>query len=490
MEKAAAHRPRSSVLFDHVHSIKSTLHSHDSSTRRPWRSWLASADSPRSLVSFNIIRPDKRTRHADAFSEGRPGRSWLASIDSPSSSVSSNATRTDEPPAHSDEPFAHRSWRAWLAGADPLWFLASMATGAVVPNLAHFPYPAPWLHALAYAFWILNIAVFAFVLLVNLLKLILAPAAVRLPTSFVRAAALGPLPIALASVAAGLPTFYPALPGAIDAAFGLYWLVVALSLAVLLLSMTAMNHDPTPPPLAAMTGAWLLAFIPPIVAAAAGGDLALVAHAPFPETLVLTSFVLLGLGLGLCASLIAAYLLRLIVHGALPRIATPSAMVPAGPLGMGAYAVLRVTQGMARHLTIPAAAADNAFGGVTPEAAAAATRSFGVLAALALVSVGAFFVAHGLFLLVARFPDRFGAGWWACVFPIGAWTNAVGAVGQDLGSEGLKGVSAAGSIVTVVLWVGCAGAMLWSVGRELGPWNEKRKHNDDDDDDSKVPGVV
>ena len=45
-------------------------------------------------------------------------------------------------------------WAERIICFNASWFTVSMGTGVVVQVLSNFPYPAQWLHILAYCFWV------------------------------------------------------------------------------------------------------------------------------------------------------------------------------------------------------------------------------------------------------------------------------------------------------------------------------------------------
>ena len=227
---------------------------------------------------------------------------------------------------------------------------------------------------------------------------------------------------------------------------------------------------------------WLLSLIPLIVTAATGSKLTLLpyadSHLPLSivSAVLVTSFLLLALGLTLCLLFLPLYLHRLLRHGLPPCAA--SAFVPAGPFGMGAYAVRELSLGAAQYVhasgfTILASSS------LASSAKASAVASeciywIGTIAAVALLAPGAFFIVHGIVASCANPPQRFVMGCWACVFPVGVWANGAAAVGVDIGNEGLKGVGATAGALTVGLWGACAVATACWMGHGCAGWLRRR----------------
>ena len=156
--------------------------------------------------------------------------------------------------------------------------------------------------------------------------------------------------------------------------------------------------------------------------------------------------------LGLCLMRLPAYVHRLLAHGAPPHAASPDAFVPPRCTFATGRGAPRLTP---TGDPAPFAAASQSVG----------AHALGIRAARALRGLGLFFIVRGFCVAGARWPRRFVAGCWACVFPVGSWANAMGRVGVDVGSEGLKGLGVGTGGVTVVSWGICAAANVWWIAR-------------------------
>ena len=85
----------------------------------------------------------------------------------------------------------------------------------------------------------------------------------------------------------------------------------------------------------------------------------------------------------------------------------------------------------------------------------------GVLVSLFLVALATFWLAQAVLSATFRFPRSFNVGFWALIFPIGVYTNAVCKLGADLQSDGLKVWAAVCAVAVTLLWLGCALATFW-----------------------------
>lgn len=175
---------------------------------------------------------------------------------------------------------------------------------------------------------------------------------------------------------------------------------------------------------------------------------------------LVVSFMMWSLGLGMSYIILAIYFWRLIKCKLPAREAIISCFVPIGPLGMGAYSIQNLAVGLATHInkynyTLERAPQPP----VTVQTIAAIAESIhwlGILIALCLLGLATFFLVEAFASVWARFPRSFNIGFWSFVFPCGVYSNALCRLGEDLRDDGFKGFAAACVVATVLLWLGCA----------------------------------
>jgi tellurite resistance protein TehA-like permease len=175
---------------------------------------------------------------------------------------------------------------------------------------------------------------------------------------------------------------------------------------------------------------------------------------------LVVSFMLLSLGLGLCYIILAIYFWRLMKCKLPAREAIISCFVPVGPPGMGAYAILNLAIGLAAHISKYKFTLEHApqppVSAQTIGAIAEGVHWLGVIFAFSLLAIGTFFLVEAFASLWAKSPSSFNIGFWAFVFPCGAYAAGVCMLGSDIRNEGLKGFGAACVVGTVLIWLGCA----------------------------------
>ena len=296
----------------------------------------------------------------------------------------------------------------------PNWFAACMGTGILALMLDVFPYGGGLQVLAARGLWSLNILLFL------LFSLLFAGRALFHPEGFrrlfghpVQSLYLGAIPMGLATIVNGLLLLWPPEGSILVAAHLLWWLDVLLSVASVLLvpffMFTSQRHS-----IDQMTGAWLLPVVPPEVAAASGGLLALHLPAAAAQDTVYASYVLWSVSVLLAMGILAILLLRLALHKLPHRDMAVSAWLPLGPLGTGAMGMLTL---------------GNADAAVFPErlhALAQFAQTGGVLVALVLWGFGLWWMAMAILFTLRYLREGlpFNMGWWGFTFPLGVFSAA------------------------------------------------------------------
>lgn len=121
----------------------------------------------------------------------------------------------------------------------------------------------------------------------------------------------------------------------------LWWAVVCLScltcfgVPFLMFHIHKLSLDKT-------TGAWLLPVVPTVVAAASGGLVATVIHPAL--TVLIVSYMLWGMGMGMSFLILALYFHRLTIYHLPDAEVIVSAFLPLGPLGQGTFGIIQLSQ--------------------------------------------------------------------------------------------------------------------------------------------------
>jgi C4-dicarboxylate transporter/malic acid transport protein len=323
----------------------------------------------------------------------------------------------------------------------PAWFGSVMGTGAVALALAAQAgtWSAPWLLRLAQAALVLA----------SILAVVLLPRYVgRLGRRAELAAELAdPAQGALlATLPAGLIVLAAAWgrigPGIVPASVAL-WIAGTLLLVGTLIAVAvglawsaAILRDS--PGLEGVNGGWL---IPPVMNLLVPVALAplITANPAHASLLVVVGFLFYGVGALLFVVMLTLLVARLALRAPLPPAMAPSLWIPLAPAGMIGLALLRLTQS-AQDARVPGF--DSATAGVVVSAMGI---GFGLW--------WAGFAAIELRRISASGAPPVHPGWWGFVFPIGAMTVSIAAVGTATSSLAIQVAGAVATIVLVLVWL-------------------------------------
>jgi len=132
---------------------------------------------------------------------------------------------------------------------------------------------------------------------------------------------------------------------------------------------------------------------------------------------------------------LAILFLRLLVFGAPTKESIMSSLIPLGPLGMSASALINLGIGLEKI---------SSFGYQTVildslqvENISSLLKYGGLIVAFSFWSLGIFWVIIGAFLILSSLKSGlpFNMGWWGLIFPIGVYTLAIFSLGKQTGFE-------------------------------------------------------
>ncbi len=338
----------------------------------------------------------------------------------------------------------------------PNWFTVNMGTGITFILLAQFPAHIAGLHAFAHALFVLDAALFvAFSALFLLRWALFLEDAMPLLRHPVQSMFLGAIPMALIPLANGLVLFHPGDAAAAQAAVALWWVDVALSLAigwlVPLYQFVVQDHA-----LERMTGVWLLPVVPAEVAASSAGVLAPHLPAAQAQTLVVAGYALWGMSVPIALGILTVLYLRLALHKLPPKELGVSTWLSLGPIGTGAFALLTL-----------GGAAPHAFAGTVLAPVAALAGPLGLVGALVLWGLGLWWLVTAIALTAIQMRRGlpFNLGWWGFTFPVGVYTATTLTLGLRTGMPFFTGFAAMLIVALTGAWAAVA------VRSALGLWN-------------------
>lgn len=366
-----------------------------------------------------------------------------------------------------------QQWEERIITFDNSWFTLTMGTGVIVQLLNFFPYPANWLKNLGYIFWILEIVLFAFFTAMALARLILHPkVALSVLSDVNQTSYLGAIPISIDTLGVGIVLYYHEHSSGIYVAEVFYWISVTVTTLVGCGGVFAIYNRQGHHQLSEVTGVWLLCFIPMIVTSAFGSTLGQYLRGGNESTILIVSFLMLSLGVGVSSIIVVIYFWRLL-HCSLPeRDAIVSCFIPVGPFGMGAFAIFGLSLDLARYVSNQrfnfAESYNPAVDNSSQAAVAQMIEWIGAVAAIALLGIATFFLIEAFASVFSKVPKSFNIGFWGFVFPCGVYSNAWCRLSTNLRNEAMKGWAATCVVATVLLWLMCAITTLYK-----GVWQGK-----------------
>ncbi|UGX86991.1 TDT family transporter [Phyllobacterium meliloti] len=299
----------------------------------------------------------------------------------------------------------------------PNWFAATMGTGILSVSLGQFPEYAVVFGA-GELLWFFNILLFTTFTLIYATRWVRHPEeAKRVFGHPVMSMFFGCIPMGLATILNGFLIFGIAHIGerAVDIAYSLWWLDVALSvgcgLAIPFMMFTRQSHA-----MEQMTSVWLLPVVASEVAAVSGGLLLPhIADMSSQLSILLASYVLWALSVPLAMCILVVLFLRMALHKLPPANMAASSWLALGPIGTGALGMFVLSANATDILA--------AFGfGAVASAVSGASLILGVV----LWGYGLWWLAMAVMITIRYFRNGvpFNLGWWGYTFPLGVYAVA------------------------------------------------------------------
>jgi tellurite resistance protein TehA-like permease len=306
--------------------------------------------------------------------------------------------------------------RALIQDFSPIWFTWSMNTG-ILSTLSHtLPYPSHWLHIISTTLYILDILFFITCTTLFTLRLTIhrTTAWKEITSDVNELCFLATLPISwmtLTTLTALITSnaSWAGYPFTI-VSYAMWWLGSLLTLIIALQVYLLLAQHPLTTP-STLSLAIILPAVATSTAAAEGGLISLYAHsipARLAVPVIISSYLLLGIGLILGLLIYALFLIRLLKTDYFPPSKRPTLFLLLGPAGQSATALLALSAASVMHF--PTYSPDNP--DTAPfytESSAEALRAASTLLALLLVGLGVFWLIYSILALIPTltFPSKF-----------------------------------------------------------------------------------
>ncbi|KAJ2893859.1 Plasma membrane sulfite pump involved in sulfite metabolism [Coemansia aciculifera] len=159
----------------------------------------------------------------------------------------------------------------------------------------------------------------------------------------------------------------------------------------------------------------LLPVVPTIVAATGGAIVASVQNSSIATTVVIISYMLWAMGMGIAMMLTMIYFVRLVFFKLPPKETIASAFIPLGPLGQASYGIQLLGEQANRLFPTELIRIANV---------GSVLESVGFIAGLMIWALAIWWFAHAIYsALHTRIHGKipFNLGCWALIFPIGTF---------------------------------------------------------------------
>ncbi|WP_226361344.1 TDT family transporter [Pseudonocardia sp. ICBG1142] len=323
----------------------------------------------------------------------------------------------------------------------PNWFAAVMGTGIVGGAAATLPFRSPLLTAWATGVWGLASALLVVLVAAAVAHRVRSPERARAHAADpVAVQSYGAVAMAFMTVGAGAVQFGPAVLGApaalatsavlwlVGTVFGL---VTAVGVPYLMITRHTVGPD-------AVSPAWLLPVVPPMVSAADGALLVVhLAPGQGRTTLLLACVALFGMSLFATLALLPQIWHRLVVHGTGPAAAVPTLWIVLG------------------QSVTAAGLLANAAPGSVPEPYAGAAAVIAVVYGVPVWGFAMLWLAlaAAVTLRTIRRGLPFTLTWWSFTFPLGTCVTGTNLLVERLETPALAVVATALYVLLVAAWL-------------------------------------
>jgi len=390
----------------------------------------------------------------------RPVSDTVLSSDSGPKNLSNPTT------AVAGKKFKVKGIRQRIIRFSPSWFSVTMGTG--IQNSLLFSLPWKSTHAVFRAigagFLIIDITVFIVFSFMTIARYSLYPRIFRAMLSHdTHSLFLGTIPMGFITIVTGIAL----LGHDYDISGGLkptliaswcWWVALAVAcftaFVVPYIMFTKHNHSAD-----RLTAAWLLPIVAPISIAASGSTISklliLYNYNSYAFTILLTSYVMGGIGVLLAFLIMVLYFQRLALHHQPAKEAIISTFLPLGPCGQGGYAFIELGRG-AMSLFPKLAAADpenEAYAALA--AAGPAMYGSALIAGLMFWGLGIWWMFHAIVTVSTHymtFDIAFNMGAWGVTFPLGSLALLSFSLGSSFDSMFFKVIGSAMTCVVFVMW--------------------------------------
>ncbi|KAJ2666075.1 Plasma membrane sulfite pump involved in sulfite metabolism [Coemansia sp. RSA 1199] len=340
------------------------------------------------------------------------------------------------------------TWRDVIRGFSPAWFTASMGTGMVSMLLYGFPYEWSPLKYIAMGIALLNLLMFVVFLVLFIWRLVQYRDFFNILLHPQMSMPLGAVPMAFTTVITSMVTILESYDISWMPMLALVLWCINIAFAVLsFLAIPFLVTSHQKHAFEKVNATLLLPVVPTVVASSAGAIVASVHSGTTAVAVVLISYALWAMGVGISLMLITFYIVRLVLHKLPPPETIASAFIPLGPLGQSSYAIQLL--GVQALRVFPDALPQMTYLGEV-------LHSLGFFLGLLIWSLAIWWFTHAIYsVLYTRFrgPVPFNLGWWALIFPTGTFVSSSGELWDLTGYTFFRILASTVTVGIVALWI-------------------------------------
>ncbi|KAL8277179.1 hypothetical protein RQP46_010427 [Phenoliferia psychrophenolica] len=334
-------------------------------------------------------------------------------------------------------------------------------TGIVNTLLFSIPFPSvhPAFRAIGAGFLIFDIILFLAFSLISIIRYSLYPAFFfAMLNNETHSLFLGTIPMGFVTIVSGIAKTGGeyGLEWTLGLAMVLWWIALVMSVFTAFGVPLFTKHKHTTE---ALTAAWLLPVVPPITIGAVGSNLCTLLIARerynYALTILVTSYVMTGIGTLIACGLMIIYFQRLAVHHLPPREVIVSTFLPLGPCGQGGFALIELGRNALHLFPLLAASQPEREGFKELALIGPAMYGSGVVTGLLFWGLGVWWMFLAVVSVGSHYIGKtvaFNMGWWAFTFPLGSLTLLTYSLGTTFDSLFFKVVGVMMTFCVTLLW--------------------------------------